>query len=132
MHRIFRPPKFFGRKWPKSTFSVFGQNTFITETTKPKQKFVMTQTKSAASTGLSGSANMSAVWTFFNVSEKDPRIAICKNCNALILMSNTLVSTPVLPSIILESQPSSSSPSTLLSHSVTASGSAPILGDSVL
>ena len=32
------------------------------------------------------SANMSAVWTFFNVSEKDPRIAICKNCNALILM----------------------------------------------
>ena len=29
---------------------------------------------------------MSAVWTFFNVSEKDPHIAICKNCNALILM----------------------------------------------
>ncbi|KAK0131379.1 Zinc finger BED domain-containing protein 4 [Merluccius polli] len=27
---------------------------------------------------------MSAVWTFFNVSEKDPRIAICKNCNAEI------------------------------------------------
>ena len=32
------------------------------------------------------SANMSAVWTLFNVSEKDPRIAICQNCNALILM----------------------------------------------
>ena len=32
------------------------------------------------------SANMSAVWTFFNVSKKDPHIVICKNCNALILM----------------------------------------------
>ena len=32
------------------------------------------------------SANMSALWKFFNVSEKDPRIAFCKNCNALILM----------------------------------------------
>ena len=30
--------------------------------------------------------NVSAVWTFFNVSEKNPRIAICKNCNVLILM----------------------------------------------
>ena len=50
----FRPPKISGRKWPKSAFSVFGQNTFITETTRPKQKFVMTQTKSAASTRLSG------------------------------------------------------------------------------
>ena len=50
----FRPTKFFGREWPKSTFSVFGRNTFITETTLPKQKFVMTQAKSAAGTRLSG------------------------------------------------------------------------------
>ena len=34
-------------------FGKFGQNTFITET-RQKQKFVMTQTKSAASTHLSG------------------------------------------------------------------------------
>ena len=48
----FRPPKIFSRKMAKKR--IFGQNTFITETTRPKQKFVMTQTKSAASTRLSG------------------------------------------------------------------------------
>ena len=36
------------------------------------------------------SANMSAVWKFFNVPKKDPRIAICKNCNALILLKLVL------------------------------------------
>ena len=49
-----RPTKIFGRKWPKSAFSVFGRNNFVTETTRPKQNYVMTQTKSAASTRLSG------------------------------------------------------------------------------
>lgn len=31
-----RPPKIFGRKWPKSAFSVFGRKTFITEKIRPK------------------------------------------------------------------------------------------------
>jgi len=29
-------------------------------------------------------SNMSAVWTYFSISEKDPRTAICKTCNAEI------------------------------------------------
>ena len=82
----FRPPKIFGRKWPKSAFSAFGRNTFITETTRPKQEIVMTQTKTATSTRLSGRlrlcANMSAVWEYFHISENYPRIAICKTCNS--------------------------------------------------
>ena len=47
-------PNFRPNLWPKTHFSVFGRNAFITETSRPKQKFVMTQPKSAASTRLSG------------------------------------------------------------------------------
>jgi hypothetical protein len=42
--------------------------------------------------------------------------------------SNTLVSIPVLPVLTLKLGQPPSSPSTLLSHSVIAAGSAPILG----
>ena len=77
------------------------------------------------------SANMSAVWTFFNVSEKDPRIAICKNCNALILMklvhshshkcNGTRVVLPIINGINFESR----------SNAIFSVNSPLTLGDSV-
>ena len=75
-------PNFRPNLWPKTHFSVFGRNAFITET----EIWFDANKKRGQHTLVWISANMSVVWTFFNVSEKDPRIAICKNCNALILM----------------------------------------------
>ena len=78
----FRPPKIF-RKWPKSAFITrfhHRNNTAETVICDDAKK------KRGQHTLVWISANMTAVWTFFNVSEKDPRKAICKNSNALILM----------------------------------------------
>jgi hypothetical protein len=85
------------------------------------------------------STNMSAVWTFFNVSKKDPHIVICKNCNALILMklvhshshkcNGTRVALPIINGINSETR----STAIISVHSpLTLGDSAPILGDSVL
>ncbi len=76
MHRIFGH-----RKWPKSAFSVFGRNTFITETIRPKCCDDANRNRDLHVLVWS---NMSAVWTYFSISEKDPRTAICKTCNAEI------------------------------------------------
>ncbi len=76
-----RPPKFFARKWPESAFSVFVRNTFITETIRPKCCDDANRNRDLHVLVWS---NMSAVWTYFSISEKDPRTAICKTCNAEI------------------------------------------------
>ncbi len=76
-----RPPKIFGGKLPKSAFSVFGQKTFITETIRPKCCDDANRNRDLHVLVWS---NMSAVWTYFSISQKDPRTAICKTCNAEI------------------------------------------------
>ncbi len=76
-----RPPKIFVRKWPKSAFSVFGRNTFITETIRPKCCDDANRNRDLHVLVWS---KMSAVWMYFSISEKDPQTAICKTCNAKI------------------------------------------------
>ena len=51
--------------WPKSAFSLFGETEICDDANKKRIHHTLVWI----------SANMSAVWTFFNVSEKDPRIA---------------------------------------------------------
>lgn len=60
MHRIFWPPK----------------NTFITETTRVETESYDDWAKIATIADLSETANMSAVWTNFKISEKDPGVSI--------------------------------------------------------
>ncbi len=76
MHRIFAR-----QKWPKSAFLVFGRNTFITETIRPK---CCDDANRHRDLHVLVWSNMSAVWTYFSISGKDPRTAICKTCNAEI------------------------------------------------
>ncbi len=61
-----RPPNIFGRKWPKSAFSVFGRKTFITETIWPKCCDDANRNRDLHVLVWS---NMSAVWTDFSISE---------------------------------------------------------------
>ncbi len=58
---------------------VFGRKTFITETIRPKCCDDANRNRDLHVLVWS---NMSAVWTYFSISEKDPRTAICKTCNA--------------------------------------------------
>jgi hypothetical protein len=84
----FRPPKNYGRKCPKSAFSVFGPKYFFHRNYTAETEICDDANKKRGPHTLVWiSANMSAVWTFSIVSEKDPRIVIGKNCNAFILIT---------------------------------------------
>ncbi len=71
MHRIFGC-----RKWPKSAFLVFVRKTFITETKRPK---CCDDANRNHDLHVLVWSSMSAVWTYFSLSEKDPRTAISKH-----------------------------------------------------
>ena len=86
MHRIFGHRRFSAKNCPKVHFRFSAKILYHRNNTAETEICDDADKNRGQHTLVWISANMSAVWTFFNVSENVPHIAICKNCNALILM----------------------------------------------
>ncbi len=101
MHRIFGHRNFLAENGP---------NTFLTETIW--QKCCDDANRNRDLHVLVWS-NMSAVWTYFSISEKDPRTANCKTCNAEISRGGASAKTFSASGLIyhLKSPPSTPTPS---------------------
>ncbi len=80
MHRIFDHRKFSAENGPKVHF-LFSAERLITETIRPK---CCDDANRNRDLHVLVSSNMSAVWTYFSISAKDPQTAICKTSNAEI------------------------------------------------
>ncbi len=80
MHQIFDHRRVSAENGLKVHF-LFSAEILISETIRPKCCDDATRNHDLH---VLVSSNLSAVWTYFSISEKDPQTAICKTCNAEI------------------------------------------------